>query len=285
MHFSSTQLTLNFALLVALALSGCGDDTPAALDIEHEPAGENCATGGVRITSEDEVFYVCEPDPSGNADNDPSDNTDDDPAEDDRGITIERLPVGADGNTCRGEAMKITLPGPPVSETIVCVANDPLPEIFSSIFNTETVFFLMNDDVPERILACDDSEDVEEEVEYDLLLAGLLAKQRQHCMGEIFTLIGPIPAGGQLERMIGCMSLSAAGGRECHLEAAAELEGDDLCDDAAHQTYIDSCLDRLAEESEQDCEFDETVGPTPEESAWMAAFQQHTTMLNCLPYF
>lgn len=276
MHFSSTQLTLSLSLIVALALSGCGDDTPAALDIEHEPAGENCATGGVRITSEDEVFYVCEPDPS--------DNTDDD-----RGITIERLPVGADGNTCRGEAMKITLPGPPASETIVCVANDPLPESFSGIFTTENVFFLMNDDVPERILACSDDEDdieeVKEAIEYELLLAGHLAKQRQHCMGEIFTLIGPIPAGGQLERMLGCMPLSIAGGRECHLEAAAELEVDDLCDDAAHQTYINRCLDRLAEESEQDCEFDETVGPTPEESAWMAAFQEHTTMLNCLPYF
>lgn len=276
MHFSSTQLTPSLSLIVALALSGCGDDTPAALDIEHEPAGENCATGGVRITSEDDVFYVCEPDPS--------DNTDDD-----RGITIERLPVGADGNTCRGEAMKIILPGPPASETIVCVANDPLPEIFSGIFTTENVFFLMNDDVPERILACSDDEDdieeVKEAIEYELLLAGHLAKQRQHCMGEIFTLIGPIPAGGQLERMLGCMSLSAAGGRACHLEALAELEGDDLCDDAAHQTYINSCLDRLAEESEQDCELDETVGPTPEESAWMAVFQEHIAESSCTPFF
>lgn len=284
------------ALLGALAVAGCGDESPTieaelagdncpagGLKItdgdevhfacesatEAEPAGENCASGGVRIITAGGVYYVCEQEPSN------GDGTGD--AE--SGAKVERLPASSDEHDCFGDAMKITLPGPPVSELIVCVEGEPVPRGLAPTLNDLSL--MDRSEIPERRLACAEDDEARAIIERELFALEATAKESRRCVTNAIQLIGPPPQGGELEREIACWGWERDLKYECHLEALTALEGAERCDDDAFHDLVRACEDRDREEPELDC--DGSFGLTVEEVNWKDIFFNITDQHDCYP--
>lgn len=83
------------------------------MDVTEEPPGENCASGGVRLEVDGEVFYACDEDQT----------------------TTERVAFGDEGNPCFGPALRVTTQVPNGEPAVVYVCEQVTPDPDSLVVN------------------------------------------------------------------------------------------------------------------------------------------------------
>lgn len=163
---------------LAAALIAAGCDGGSSIDIMEEPPGDNCATGGFRIETDGQVFYSC-----------------------DEAVTVEDVAAGEDGNTCVGDAVRVTFPSESGAARVVYVCQtlgEADPEDVAALTAPVNLILARN----QVECACTLSEQAEASCEQSEALYGPLSRVQNSCIHDVLALAGPSPV--SFDESVGC---------------------------------------------------------------------------------
>lgn len=281
-------------LMLSVAAFGCGDEPK--LDIEIEPAGENCALGGIKITDGDAVHYSCETaairEAAGEncaaggikvigADGDYyiCENT--------SHFEFEQVPAGSAEHSCLGAAMKITLQGETNEVKYVCLAGDTIHDAFRRVLDNLLINFF--DRVPEHIEACITTDWQREDFDWAYREFQAMIPFLTSCTFDILTIVGPPPANSIVERQFLCQARGDEVRAECHEAAYAAVKSTgseaDLCDIGKYEEIFLPCLGEHNLELTELCSMGEGAEPSEEELMWLTRFEFAIERTSCSNIF
>lgn len=237
-------------MLAVFALCACGGGTK--VDVTDEPPGENCASGGVRLEIEGEVFYACDEDQT----------------------TTERVAFGEEGNPCFGPALRVTTQVPGAEPVVVYVCEQVTPDPDSVVVRASLAQFSVSA-IPHEV-ECGCEEDPEDRdsclTNYEFFQS--LTPTLASCLANAEALT-PVERPAANTPVFECIveragartaCLDAIPGGECTVDTQAAI---DACEDDT-DTDIDACFDLLTDEED-----------LARHAAWIQAFTGVVRLLRC----
>lgn len=261
------------AFIAALGLAACGDDP---MSVEEEPAGENCAEGGIRIESEGELRFICHPEPPENK------GTQDKTDESNERLRIERIPAGESGGRCPDEAIRIIAPsGDDESDSedeLICLAPTLSYAPLQQIVEARRALFELYAPLGDCVF--DDPDDASSAAfgasMYEQIY--LMTAVNTRCAAEVLSVLGPPPPGSEEAHWMECSSLSEEADLHCTQLMLNEAE-DGICARVSDAATHPDCVTDFFDASALDC--DDAPAATPEGEEWDRLFALLSAELSC----